>query len=81
MSILTDVCTAVTLLTLGILSLEEGADSFYEYIHVMASHEVNPLIVPPSDLRRILLGVKDEIPLHPRMALLDDSDVNIWAYY
>ena len=34
---------------------------FYKYMCVMASHEVNPPIVSPSDFRKILQDVKDEI--------------------
>ena len=77
LSILTKVCIAVTQLTWGILSLKEGVDSFFEYMHILASHKVNPLIVPPSDLRNILLDVKNEIYSHPRLALHDGLDVNI----
>ena len=59
---LTDVCTAVTQQTSGILSHKEGVYS-YEYMHVLVSHEVNSLIV-------LLLTLKLF-----RLALLDDSDV------
>ena len=57
LSILTNVHTAVTQLTPGILSLNEGGDSLYEYMLILASHKVNPLIAPPSKLRNILLNV------------------------
>ena len=49
-SIFTDICTTVTRLTLGIFSLKEGVESFYEYMWVLASHEVNPHVVPTSEL-------------------------------
>ena len=55
LTVLTDVCTAVTQLTLGIISLLERTHLSYQNMHVLASHEVNSLIVPPSDLRNILL--------------------------
>ena len=45
LTILTDVHTAVTQITSVILSLKEGADSLYEDMHCLASHEVNPLTV------------------------------------
>ena len=44
LSMLTEVSTEVTQLKSSILSLNEGVGSFYEYMHVLASHEVNHLI-------------------------------------
>ena len=49
-TLLTDIHTAATRLTLGVFSLKEGVESFYEYMWVLANHEVNPLIVPPLEL-------------------------------
>ena len=48
---------------------------------VLASHKVNPLIVPPSDLRNMLLCVKKEIHSHLGLEHLGDPDVNIWTDY
>ena len=42
---------------------------------------VHHLIVPPSDLRNILLDVKNETHSHSRLAPSDIPDVNIWAHY
>ena len=47
--LITDIHTIVTRLTTGIFSLKEGVEKFYEYMWVLANHEVNPLIVPPSE--------------------------------
>ena len=49
-TLITDVHMAVTRLTSGSFSLKEGVESFYEYMWVLANHEVNPLIVPPLEL-------------------------------
>ena len=68
---------SVTGLTYSVLSLREGTDSFYKYMCILASYEVNPLVVPPSDLRNILLDVKNETNSHPRLELLDAPDVDI----
>ena len=87
LSILTDVHNAVIRLKCGILSLKKGVVSFYEYIHSLASHEVNSLIVPPFYLTNIPLDVINETHSHPRLALPDDPDINIfgilniWAHY
>ena len=58
---------------------KEGVDMFYEYMHVMASHGVNHLNVPPSDIRNIPLHVNDKI--HTLDWLYQMTDAIIWAYY
>ena len=45
-AVLTDVCTGVTHLTSGILSLKKNIDALYEYLRMLASHKMNPLFVP-----------------------------------
>ena len=60
-SVFTDIHTTVTQLTSGILSLKEGVDSFYEYMCILATYEMNLLIIPPSHLRNIQLDVKKYI--------------------
>ena len=80
-TLLTDTCTAVTRLISGVFSLKEGVESFYEYMKVLANHEVNPLMVPPSYLQGILLDIRYNIHQQPWLALPDDPNDNIWAYY
>ena len=46
-TLLHDIHTTLTRLTLGVLSLKQGVESFYEYMWVLAKHEVNPLTVLP----------------------------------
>ena len=36
----------------GIIGLQENVDKIYEYLRTMASHEVNPLVLPPESLRQ-----------------------------
>ena len=79
--LLTVIHTIVTRLTLGVFSLKEGVKSFYEYMGILANNKVNPLIVPPSELLCIVLDIKHNIHLHPRLALQDDPNDNIWVYY
>ena len=71
----------VTRLTSSIFSLKEGVESLYECMQVLANHEVNPCIIPPLELQNILLDIKQNIFLHPHLALSDDPNDNIWAYY
>ena len=80
-TLLTDIHTTVTRLTSAVFSLKEGVESLYKYMWVLANHEVNPLIVPPSELWFVLLDIKHNIHLHPWLALPDDPNDNIWAYY
>ena len=56
-------------------------DAPYKYLLVLASHEVNPLIVLPVDLFNILLKVKHEMRRNPQLELLDDPDINNWVYF
>ena len=70
-----------TRLTSGVFSFKERVESFYEYIWVLANHEVNPLVVPLLELWCILLDIKHKICLHPWLALPDDPNDEIWAYY
>ena len=37
-------------MTSGTFSLKEKVGSFYKYMWVLANHEVDPLVVPPSKL-------------------------------
>ena len=62
-------------------SLKEGVESFHEYMWGLTNHEVNPLIVPSLEQLCILLDIQHNIHLHPWLALPDDPNDNIWAYY
>ena len=79
-TLLTDIHTTVSRLTLGVVSLKEGVESFYEYMWVLANHEINPLVVPPLELQCMLLDIKHNIHLYPWLALPDDPNDSIWAY-
>ena len=65
----------------GIISLQETVDKFYEYLRTMASHEVNPLVLPPESLRKVLKSIKEEMRQNPRLELPYDPDEDIWSYY
>ena len=47
-TLLTDIRTTVTRLTLDIFILK-GVESFCEYMWVLVNHEINPLVLPPSE--------------------------------
>ena len=65
----------------GITGLQENVDKIYEYLRTMASHEVNPLVLPPESLRKVLKSIQEEMRQNPRLALPYDPDQDIWSYY
>ena len=65
----------------GIIGLQENVDKIYEYLRKMASHEVNPLVLPPDSLRQVLQSIKEEMRQNPRLELPYDPDQDIWSYY
>ena len=57
----------------GIISLQENVDKIYEYLRTMVSHEVNPLVLPPEALRKVLQSIKEEMRQNPRLQLPYDT--------
>ena len=68
-------------LTLGVISLEENVNAIYEYLRVLSSRQVNPLIIPPDSLRKVLAQIKEDMIRNPRLQLPEDPNFNIWNYY
>ena len=62
-------------------ALKEDVDSLYEYMRVLASQELNPLIIPPDILKMILNRIMGDIKSNARLRLSKDLKTNIWAYY
>ena len=62
--------------------LEEMYDSLYEYMRALASQELNPMIIPPEILKKILhknhIGYKILMLV---LKLCEDPETNIWSYY
>ena len=52
--------------------------SIEEYV---ASHKVNPLILPPVDLHIMLVNVKHDMRTNPQLELPHDPDRNILSYF
>ena len=52
-----------------------------EYLRVLSSRQVNPLIIPPDSLRKVLVQVKEDMKGNPRLQLPEDPNINIWNYY
>ena len=80
-AIITDVRIILAKLTLGVMGLQQNVEAIYEYLRVLASKQVNPLLIPPYALRGVLAQIKDDMKRNPRLQLPEDPNVNIWNYY
>ena len=50
-------------------------------MRVLTSQELNPMIIPPDILKKILHRIKDDIKSNARLKLCEDPETNIWSYY
>ena len=78
---LTDMRMTLTQLSLGLMSLQENVNAIYEYMRVLSTRRVNPLIIPPYSLRMVLAQAKEDMKRNPRLTLPGDPNINIWNYY
>ena len=53
----------------------------FEYMRVLASQKLNPMIIPPDILKIILHNIEKDIKSHARLKLCEDPETNIWSYY
>ena len=81
MAIVNDIGILLAKLTLGVMSLKQNINAMYEYMRVLSSRQVNPLIIPPDSLRKVLTRIKEDIKRNPRLRLPEDLNINIWNYY
>ena len=65
----------------AIYALKGDIDALYEYMRVLSTEQLNPLIIPPDILRHVLDQVKDGIRSNAQLALSEDPSQNIWTYY
>ena len=47
----------------------------------LASQELNPMIIPPDILKKILHKIIEDIKSNVRLKLCEDPETNIWSYY
>ena len=80
-AVITDVRIILAKLTLGVMSLQQNVNAIYEYLRVLSSKQVNPLIIPSDALRGVLAQIKDDMKRNPRLQLPEDPNINIWNYY
>ena len=80
-AVITDIRIILAKLTLGVMSLQRNVNGIYEYMRVLSSKQVNPLIIPPDALRTVLAQIKENMKRNPRLQLPEDPNINIWNYY
>ena len=80
-AVITGVRIILSKLTLGVLGLQQNVKAIYEYLRVLSSKQVNPLLIPPDALRGVLARIKEDMKRNPRLQLPEDPNVNIWNYY
>ena len=81
MAIINAIRIILVKLTLGVISLEQNVNAMYEYLRVLSSRQVNPLIIPPDSPRKVLAQVKEDMKGNPRLQLPEDPNFTIWNYY
>ena len=65
----------------SLCALKENVDSLYKYMRALATRELNPMIIPPDILKKILSKIMEDIKSNARLRLSEDPKTNIWAYY
>ena len=80
-AIINDIRMNLAKLTLGIMTLDQNVSAVYEYLRVLSTRQVNPLIIPPDTLGKVLAKVKKDMHRNPRLKLPEDPNLNIWNYY
>ena len=65
----------------AVYALEEDINALYEYMRVLSTQQLNPLIIPPDILHYVLERVKDGIQSNAQLMLSEDPTQNIWTYY
>ena len=65
----------------SLIGLKNDIDSLYDYLRALAARDLNPLIIPPDTLRKVLQDLQEELKAHPRLRLSIDPTDDIWSYY
>ena len=70
---LTDMRMTLAQLSLGLMSLQENVNVIYEYMRVLSTRRVNPLIIPPDSLQMVLAQAKEDMKRNPWLTLPEDQ--------
>ena len=80
--ILRDAGFTMSRLLTGLTAATQNAEAVYSYLRVMASHKLDPTIVPVPQLIKILEEVEEDIKGSPRLTLpIDPKSGKVEEYY
>ena len=79
--VLHDFQTRIYRVHTSLYALRGDTESLYEYMRALASQELNPMIIPPDILKRILHKIEEDIKSNARLKLCEDPETNMWSYY
>ena len=65
----------------GLIVLRSNVEQIYKYLRVVASREVDPIVIPPPPLRELLAEAEKEMAHNPRLELPYKIDTDIYKYY
>ena len=68
-------------INMGMITLQQNVQGIYEYLRVISTHRINPLVIPPRDFKIILKGVRDKLSANPRLRLPENPETHLWKYY
>ena len=80
-NMLLDANVIVNRLITGLIVLGNNVERIYRYLNVIASQEVNPVMIPPPPLRQLLAEVQEEMKSNPRLMLPYDPQTEIYKFY
>ena len=67
---------------MSILQLNRDLDAVYKYMTTLSFNTLSPMIIFPSDLRKLLTEVEIDLTGHPKLGLPSSYDgKNIWTCY
>ena len=59
----------------SLYALRGDIESLYEYLRALASQELNPMIIPPDILKRILHKIEEDNRSNARLKLCEDPEL------
>ena len=65
----------------GLIVLRNNVEVIYRYLSVIASKEVDPVMIPPPPLRNLLGEGQEEMKQNPRLQLSYDPQTEIYKFY
>ena len=64
-----------------LIVLRNNVEQIYKYLRVIASQEVDPIMIPPPPLRELLAEAEREMAYNSRLELPYNIDTDIYKYY